>query len=302
MATTARKLTQQNSDSSSYSYTYSSYSGSDSSVEKDCDSKIMPGRSWTPPPVCPVVPLHGSKDECPVCPAVQFDMRQMQSVISTSWNPTEGMPKNLVDLFKQTATSEKMAAADDTDQLMFQFVKDAQHSGVIDVTPAAVAPRPNIDKIIDDYDEALSGTQISASNKVWQRVKGLMADHEKLAYKKLEQLPPGQKHSEMEAFRVRMVSEKRAVAFEERSQTKSFSKIDMTIGVHYPFEIIVKKKGGFKSKSVVKAACTRVMKCIVMGPPFIEYNEMSERVEFLFVRKRNMDVFEKQWTQRKGAR
>ena len=56
----------------------------------------------------------------------------------------------------------------------------------------------------------------------------------------------------------------------------------MTIGVHYPFEIVVAKEGVFRSPTAVKAGVARCMKCALMGPPLIEHSE-------------KLDVFEKPW-------
>ena len=83
-----------------------------------------------------------------------------------------------------------------------------------------------------------------------------------------------------------------------RSYSTSLSKVDITIGSFYPFEIIVKKEGGFRSPSAVRAAVTRCMKCLAMGEPFIEMNEHSERLEFMFVKKRKLDVFERRWEEK----
>ena len=291
MAFASKKIKRQDSESS-YSYS-DSYSYSSETVEVKKEQPIyeqpLP-RSFTP--VTPPYPLTQPPLDVP-----HSDVRSIQSCLA-AWVPPAGFPSN-VSIDIQDMTKEGiMVGAEDGSHAMFKLVSELQKRGTVSVEEPPAPPKTKIDRIIDDFDLVLNSGRCIAQNKMWQRVKKDMTEEQQAAYKKIEQMPAGQKQAEMEKYRLYFIKMKKDETEVIRESKKTVSKIDVTIGCHYPFEIIVKKEGGFRSKSAIKAAITRVMKCIVMGPPFVEFNEMSERVEFLFVRKKKLDVFDKSWEER----
>ena len=59
--------------------------------------------------------------------------------------------------------------------------------------------------------------------------------------------------------------------------------------------MVVDREGGFKSTSAVVAAAKYVTQATQMGTPWISWNEMTERLEYLYIRKVRIDIMRKYW-------
>jgi hypothetical protein len=69
-------------------------------------------------------------------------------------------------------------------------------------------------------------------------------------------------------------------------------------GGRLPLGVIVRKEGGWRDVTAIRAAVTRVMNCLVLEGKFVKWNSMSERIEFLFTRTHHIETFERIWMER----
>ena len=97
-------------------------------------------------------------------------------------------------------------------------------------------------------------------------------------------------------YRIKWARVKYTTIRQRKSFNESFRKVDTTQGTYRPFAYILKKEGGKDDSAAVKAAINIAVKCANMGEPWVLYNTMSERWEFLYIIRSTSDVFERSWT------
>ena len=105
-------------------------------------------------------------------------------------------------------------------------------------------------------------------------------------------------HRKLNKFRMECAEQKLACTVKARDSCRREMKSDETIGIHLPFGIIVKKEGGWRAVTAIRAAVTRVMKCLVLKAKIVTWNSMTDRIEFLFTRTRHFETFERIWAER----
>lgn len=66
-------------------------------------------------------------------------------------------------------------------------------------------------------------------------------------------------------------------------------------GTLVPFCKIVEREGGPNDPAAVRASMLYGSKALKLGPPWIGYNSMTERVEFLQIEKSQEDIFQEAW-------
>ena len=64
----------------------------------------------------------------------------------------------------------------------------------------------------------------------------------------------------------------------------SFSKVDCNVGVFHPLGRIVVEEGGWTDESAIVAAKKYVARCILIGGDFLSYNDVTERMEYLYIK------------------
>ena len=99
-----------------------------------------------------------------------------------------------------------------------------------------------LDKLINDYDIITSTTRCDAQNKVWQKIKKELTETWRQQYKALYAMKAGTKHTELEAFRIKMVGLRKDVAEKKHNMSKHYSKVDLSIGAHYLSRLLLARR------------------------------------------------------------
>ena len=98
-------------------------------------------------------------------------------------------------------------------------------------------------------------------------------------------------------FRLRWASAELAQRREVlKAKASRIMNVDEDVGTYESFDAIVEREGGRHSKAAVQAAETYCRKALALGGRFIMRNHMTERVDFLYVKKTHRDVFQQSWT------
>jgi hypothetical protein len=128
-----------------------------------------------------------------------------------------------------------------------------------------------------------------STHPLYQRMKGDFTDEEMAEYKTIKG------YGNLETFRVRWIERRLQVEVKEFVIVREDSKVDEAYGQFLPFPCIVQKEGGRKDESAVKAAMTHAFKCITMGSEYLEWNDMTDRLEFFYSRRRFRNMFRQSW-------
>jgi hypothetical protein len=90
--------------------------------------------------------------------------------------------------------------------------------------------------------------------------------------------------------------------FDDLKVTKEYKevheRIEIEKGQYMPLTLVVQAEGGpfgWDDEEAVRAACLYASKCTVMGHPWIEWNGMTERIEYLYMKKEVRDIFKRSW-------
>ena len=135
--------------------------------------------------------------------------------------------------------------------------------------------------------------------KYWQEAK--KADPDLL--KRYEAV--GRGYSEQRRFRAEWAREQYEHIVKEKSFSKRSVVMDTTGGQYEPFDIIVDREGGPARSSSIRAATHYVLRCMQMhrhgqaaapGTPWLKFNGMTARVEFLYLKRGYQSTFEAAWT------
>ena len=82
----------------------------------------------------------------------------------------------------------------------------------------------------------------------------------------------------------------------QRTYSKSYRKINTTLGTYKPWSIIYIDEGGMVDPNgAMKAVNSIVAKCMRMQGPWIWRNPQTERLEFLHLQKSSNDIMEQSW-------
>jgi len=101
--------------------------------------------------------------------------------------------------------------------------------------------------------------------------------------------------AEKRAFRSEWAAKRLEVLRETKFRTTTLRKQDIEKGIYLPFYCIVDKEGGASRPQAIEAATKYVAKAAKMGSIWVSWNTMTERHEFLYIRKVHIEVFEKAW-------
>ena len=98
------------------------------------------------------------------------------------------------------------------------------------------------------------------------------------------------------AFRLEWAKQKLKGLENAKSHSRSFERIETEKGTYYGFGRIVVEEGGWNDPAAIKAATRYVSKCLVMGGAWTDENPMTERTEFLYVKRHFIDEFRDKWS------
>ena len=102
-------------------------------------------------------------------------------------------------------------------------------------------------------------------------------------------------HGEKRSFRQRWGETRLQVLIETKTKSEQLEKKVVESGKYLPFDIIVDKEGGAHRPAAVKAAGLYIRKCLRMSRQWVQWNGMTERFEFLYIRKEHIEVFSRCW-------
>lgn len=82
----------------------------------------------------------------------------------------------------------------------------------------------------------------------------------------------------------------------KKTKVMSYQKIDKTVGKYLPFYRVWEAEGGPRDPGALEASLKHCRRCVMMGPPFISMNGMTDRLEFLHIERSRSEVFSKCWS------
>ena len=203
------------------------------------------------------------------------------------WKPSDDFPAETAAKIIAAISSSGASNPQDAD-MMLGLAADAAKQGSNTSVDTHMQKEEELAK---DLEAVIQSGTLDSRHKLSQRMNmDLKLDPQKQAdLKKLKG------HDEKNKFRIAWAQQKLKDLKKEISQRKSFTKLDVEVGKYLPFSLIVKKEGGWKDKAAVIAAMKYVTKAIAMGGKWTEYNDMTERVDFFYVRKSKKEIFQKSW-------
>ena len=98
-----------------------------------------------------------------------------------------------------------------------------------------------------------------------------------------------------ESFRTEWFAAQVGSLEEKLEKMRKWSKTEFKNAKYMSFSRIVEAQGGWRRKVDIEAAARICGKCLKMGPPWIRYNEASERVDFMHVEYGFNEAFEESW-------
>ena len=76
-----------------------------------------------------------------------------------------------------------------------------------------------------------------------------------------------------------------------KTHVKSYSFVNRNHGCYRPFGAIVQKEGGWKDKAAVRGTAVMALKCIKMGGEWMDWNFLTERLEFWHIKSERIENF-----------
>ena len=102
-------------------------------------------------------------------------------------------------------------------------------------------------------------------------------------------------HEEKRAFRVKWAEQRFEHVSKKQVYSEEFRKIDVKKGTYRPMAYIVTQEGGFADPAATRAAANYVTKCLLMGGAWVCMNDMTDRLEFLYVEQSSTEMMQKSW-------
>ena len=109
------------------------------------------------------------------------------------------------------------------------------------------------------------------------------------AYKSLRQCAKAQ-------FRLDWAAAEIKTIIRTRQRSQSYQRIDGSHGEYVPFSILWQREGGHRDPFALSAAISHASKCMQMGGPWINMNTMTNRVEFLHLKRIVKEQFSQCWS------
>ena len=81
----------------------------------------------------------------------------------------------------------------------------------------------------------------------------------------------------------------------KKSHTQSYKVVNQPLGTYKPFSMLVRDEGGKDDPDSLSAAKKIASKCVALGGDWASWNVMSERPEFLHLRRGHNEVMSNMW-------
>ena len=80
-----------------------------------------------------------------------------------------------------------------------------------------------------------------------------------------------------------------------KSHIQSYKVVNQSLGTYKPFSMLVQDEGGKDDADSLSAAKKIASKCVALGGDWVSWNVMSERLEFLHLRREHNEVMSNMW-------
>ena len=97
-----------------------------------------------------------------------------------------------------------------------------------------------------------------------------------------------------QAFRKAWAKNEFDLVYEQRSQSRSFAKADISWGRYLGFERIVVEEGG--GPNSLQRATVYVSKCVLLGGSWCKQDSMTDSIKYLYVEMQYQEKFERSWS------
>ena len=104
-------------------------------------------------------------------------------------------------------------------------------------------------------------------------------------------------HVEREQFRIKWAQKAYQDCVASKVHEKTYQKVDRTKGTYLPLSMIVQSEGGKDDPESLSAAEKYCLKCVAMGGEWCSLNSMTERMEYLYLRRESMDEMKEAWSE-----
>lgn len=138
-------------------------------------------------------------------------------------------------------------------------------------------------------EEEVAKGEIPVRGALAQKMTRIMTDAEKADYNRLPM-------KEKSRFRLNWAQAQLTVMQTKYSRSEEWSIESAEIGEYVPLTVLIEREGGAAYKENVEAALRHATKCVKMGGKWLSFNPLTERVEFLHVRKQYNELFRQKWT------
>jgi hypothetical protein len=125
----------------------------------------------------------------------------------------------------------------------------------------------------------------------------MKANAEEAAKYKAAGQTKGQAYQLKKEFRLRWAAaELEGVTVVKKSKLESYQIVEAEMGTYQPLEMIVKAEGGRHSPTAWRAAYAYAEKAMKLGGQWLSYNEFTNRVDILYVKKTKQNIFNTVWS------
>lgn len=103
----------------------------------------------------------------------------------------------------------------------------------------------------------------------------------------------GKGRKEKADFRLEWAKMELDTVISKKVYTKSYKVVSASMGTYKPFSMLVRDEGG--DQEALDAAKRIASKCVILGGDWCSYNVMSERLEFLHLKREHNEIMTTMW-------
>jgi len=96
-------------------------------------------------------------------------------------------------------------------------------------------------------------------------------------------------------FRLKWAREQYDDIVMAKRHTQSYKVVNQSLGTYKPFAVLVQDEGGKDDPEALNAAKKIASKCVALGGDWVSWNVMSERLEFLHLRREHNEIMSNKW-------
>lgn len=225
----------------------------------------------------------------------------------------KGPPAAQQPLFQDVFTEAWRSGAvpDNSDELLVPLNLDnmlinletnfnALHGKIDDLSKKTDSERqakPGCEKLVRDIGKALDEGDVGCRTALGQQFSKWLKENPERAQEYKNMKAPGSSTAQKKAFRLQwatsLLDQKTEIV---KTRLQEWENVDEELGTYEPFERIVYFEGGRHSPAAVAAAIRYCCKAIAMKGKWLSVNEMTDRVDVLYVKKSFKKIFHDKWS------